>query len=171
MKKNMRLKITDRYIYCVHFLLFKKLLTEDFGTAHRRNYMTKTWFQDNKHPTVTQMLQYCGKTTQYFNAKESAPSVHLFIAKAFDTKDHKAIYNRLEKIGFDRNFFQFKEKIKVMSKFLAHDIEIPLKSYLTNFGIIFTIILNWSDHTSQRISKRPLATYILEKKCSLYRQN
>ena len=82
-------------------LFFEKLLTENFITAYKGNYMIRTWFQDKKHQAITQMLQYSGKTAHCFNAKKSAISVHLFIAKPFDTINHKAIFCRLEKNGFD----------------------------------------------------------------------
>ena len=53
------------------------------------------------------MLQYCGKICRCLNAKESALSIYLDIAKAFDTINHNAILLTLMHFGFDSQFLNF----------------------------------------------------------------
>ena len=60
-----------------------------------------------KHSTITQMLQYCGKIFRCLNSKESALSIYLDIAKAFDTIKHNAILLKLLHFGFDNQFLKF----------------------------------------------------------------
>ena len=60
-----------------------------------------------KHSTITQMLQYCGKIFRCLNAKESALSIYLDIAKAFDTINHNAILLKLMHFGLDNQILKF----------------------------------------------------------------
>ena len=53
------------------------------------------------------MLQYCEKFFRCLNAKESALSIHLDTAKAFDTKNHNAISLKLMHLGLIINFSSF----------------------------------------------------------------
>ena len=53
------------------------------------------------------MLQYCGKFFRCLNAKESALSIYLDIAKAFDTMNHNAILLKLMHFGFYNQFLKF----------------------------------------------------------------
>ena len=61
----------------------------------------------SKHSTITQILQYCGKFFRRLNAKESALSIYLDIAKAFDTINHNAILLKPMHFGFDNQFLKF----------------------------------------------------------------
>ena len=51
--------------------------------------------------------EYCGKFFRCLNAKESALSIYLDIAKAFNTIYHNAILLKHMHIGFDNQFVVF----------------------------------------------------------------
>ena len=66
---------------CALTLIFEKLLYRKFRGRLMKNLDNRQHGFRTKHPTITQMPRYCGKIFRCLNAKESALSIHLDIAK------------------------------------------------------------------------------------------
>ena len=79
-----------------------------------------------KHSTITQILQYSWKNFRCLKAKESSLSIHLDIAKAFVTINHKAILLKLMHFGlvlitkfsiFLQNIYQIERSVYVEDEY------------------------------------------------------
>ena len=109
-KKESRIDIENyrpASMLCALSLIFEKLLYRKFRDRFLKNLDYRQHGFRTKHSTITQMLQYCGKICRCLNAKESALSIYLDIAKAFDTINHNAILSKPMHFGFDIQFLKF----------------------------------------------------------------
>ena len=109
-KKESRIDIENYRpvsMLCALSLIFEKLLYRKFRDRLWKNLDNRQHGFRTKHSTITQMIQYCEKIFRCLNAKESALSVYLDIAKAFDTINHNAILLKLTHFGFDNQFLKF----------------------------------------------------------------
>ena len=92
---------------CALSLIFEKLLYRKFRDRLLKNLDNRQHGFRPKHSSITQMLQYCGNFFRCLNAKESALSIYLDIAKAFDSINQNAILLKLMHFGFDNRFLKF----------------------------------------------------------------
>ena len=88
-------------------LIFEKFLYRNFRDRLLKNLDNRQNGFRPKHSAITQILQYCGKNFRCPNAKKSALSIYLDIAKAFDTINQNAILLKLMLFGFDNQFLKF----------------------------------------------------------------
>ena len=107
-KKESRIKnYRPVSMLCALSLIFEKLLYRKNRDRLLKNLDNRQHGFRHNHSTTTQVLQYCGKMFRCLNAKESALSIYLDIAKAFDSINHKAILLKLMHLGFDNQFLKF----------------------------------------------------------------
>ena len=91
---------------CELSIIFEKSLCRKFRDSLLKNFDKRQHGFRPKHSTITQILEYCGKIFPYLNAKESALSIYLDIAKAFETINHNALLLKLIRFGFVNQFLK-----------------------------------------------------------------
>ena len=92
---------------CALSFIFENFLYRKFRDLLLKNLDNRQHGFRPKLSTITQMLQYCGKLFLCLNAKKSALSIYLHIAKAFDTINHNAILLKFMLFGFISEFLKF----------------------------------------------------------------
>ena len=98
------------------------------------------------HSTITQMFENSGTIFRYLNAKESALSIHLDIANAFNTKNHNAVLLKLMGFGFDNQFLKcFADYLSNRTHRLYFKDEYPSELTVTSDGpqgSVFAVYIN-----------------------------
>ena len=88
-------------------LLFERIVYKQFSIFLQKKLCVEQHGFRKNHSTITQLLLYCNRLYELFEAKKMPMTAYLDIAKAFDTINYNINLLKLCRMGFDSASLRF----------------------------------------------------------------